>query len=468
MSFSPRTLQFFHQDLWTADLSTLTSWPRFRIRFLRLAVVAIEESRANLLRLRAMSLVYCTLLSLVPFLAVTFSVLKAFGVHNQIEPFLTRALEPLGTRGEDLSWYLIGFVGNLRVGMLGAMGVAGFFFTVITLIGQIEDTFNHIWRLRRSRTLARKFSDYLSVVLVGPVLVFAVFALTASAQSHWLIQYMLRDRSLNLAITTVAHATPLFFLCATFTFLYKFLPNTRVRFRSALIAGVTAGLLWQVADLGFAKFVASSTRYTVVYSGFAVLLLFLLWLYVAWLIILLGGEIAYLHQYSRVLVNGRVRRSRNPLSRARLAFLALTTITRRYLTQDPPWRLTELAATLYVAPTDLEDLIDEFVRRRILLRSVEPEGLALGRPPESVAVSEILEAVDTTEEPTGAREDAVSLILRRRHQAIRQALTGLTLHSLSSDEEFVKKALASDEAFSASAPAAGKKGFAVSTGRSSW
>ncbi|MBI3796346.1 MAG: YihY family inner membrane protein [Deltaproteobacteria bacterium] len=453
MSFSPWSAQFFHRELWTTDLATLTLWSRFQVRCLRLAIVVVEEFQANLLNLRAMSLVYSTLLSLVPLLAVTFSVLKAFGVHNQIEPLLTQALEPLGSKGADLAWYMLGFVSNLRVGLLGAVGVAGLFFTVISLIGQIEDALNHIWRLRYPRPLARKFSDYLSVVLVGPVLVFSAFALTASAQSSWLVQYLLSYGSLSLVITMVTRVMPLLFLCIVFTFLYKFLPNTRVPLRSAMIAGVTAGLLWQVAGLGFARFVASSTRYTVIYSSFAVLLLFLIWVYVGWLIVLVGGEVAYLHQNGHLLVRWRRRRDRNPLSRVRLAFLFLTTITRRYLTQEPLWRLTELAATLEVSPVDLEDLIDEFVRRRILLRSLEPEGLALGRPPEGVAVSEILDAIETIEEPPGTKEDAVSLILERREQAIRQALAGLTLHSLCS-EESVRKVLASDEALFSSVPSA--------------
>ena len=267
------------------------------------------------------------------------------------------------------------------------------------------------------------------------------------------MQYLLSYGSLSVVITLVTRVMPLFFLCTVFTFLYKFLPNTRVHLRSAVIAGMTAGLLWQVAGVGFARFVANSARYTVIYSSFAVLLLFLIWLYVGWLIVLVGGEVAYLHQNGHMLVTWRRRRNRNPLSRVRLALLLLAAITRRYLTQEPLWRLTELAATLQVSPIDLEDLIDEFVRRRILLRSLEPEGLAPGRPPDGVAVSEILEAVDSIEESPGTKEDAVSLILYRRDQAIRQALAGLTLHSLCS-EESVREALASDEAFSSGVPSA--------------
>jgi len=406
-------------------------------------MVAVEEFSTNQLDLRAAGLVYSTLLSLVPFLAVTFSVLKAFGVHQQIEPFLERALEPLGPQGTDVTSYVIGFVNNLQVGVLGAVGVAGLFFTVISLIGKIEDALNHIWRVRYPRVLARKFSDYLSVVLVGPVLVFTAFSLTASAQSNWVLQQLQQYESLHSVVAVVTRVMPLLFLCIAFTFVYKFVPNTQVHFRSALIAGITAGLLWQVAGIGFATFVASSAHYTAIYSSFAVLLLFLFWLYLGWLIVLIGGEVAYLYQHAAAFAALGPRRPHSALFRMQLALSTLTMIMRRYLTQEPPWRLAELSAALHVSAAELEELIDKFVQRRILLRTIEPEGLALGRPPEAVPVSEILDVADDSEQLTVAEDDPVALLLRRRDQAIRQALAGLTLQSLSS-QELIREALVPD------------------------
>jgi len=429
----PQSTKFLGHDLWSVDLSTLALWPRLRIRFLRFAIVAVEEFSTNQLDLRAAGLVYSTLLSLVPFLAVTFSVLKAFGVHQQIEPFLARALEPLGPQGAEVPGYMIGFVNNLQVGVLGAVGTAGLFFTVISLIGKIEDALNSIWRVRYPRALARKFSDYLSVVLVGPVLVFTAFSLTASAESNWVLQQFQQYESLHSVVTVVTRVMPLLFLCVAFTFVYKFVPNTQVHFRSAVIAGITAGLLWQLAGIGFAAFVASSAHYTAVYSGFAVLLLFLLWLYVGWLIVLVGGEVAYLHQHASTFATLGPRGRRSALSRMQLALSTLVMITRRYLMQEPPWRLAELSAALHVSSVELEELIDKFVQRRILLRTIEPEGLALGRLPEDISVNEILDTANGHEQLTLAEDDPIALILRRRDQAVRQALEGLTLRSLTAE-----------------------------------
>ena len=165
-----RVTNFFQQDLWETDIHSLGGFQRFGVGFLRLVVVAAWEFKESVLSIRATSLVYTTLLSLVPFLAVTFSVLKGFGFHQQIEPVLAEALEPLGPRGLEITANIIEFVDNLNVGVLGVVGVAGLFYTTYSLIEKIEEALNSIWRVHQGRPIARKFTDYLSVVLVGPVL----------------------------------------------------------------------------------------------------------------------------------------------------------------------------------------------------------------------------------------------------------------------------------------------------------
>jgi len=248
---------------------------------------------------------------------------------------------------------------------------------------------------------------------------------------------MAHVESLGLVVAMVTRVTPFFFLCTAFTFLYKFVPNTQVRFRSALIGGAIAGILWQLTGFGFAAFVANSARYTAIYSGFAVLIIFPIWLYVGWLIVLVGGEVAYFHQYPSTYLTWASWRGHSHLSRARLALSTLAVITGRHLTEEQPWRLTELSAALNVPPAILEDLVDEFVRRGMLFRTVEPEGIVLGRLPEHVTVSEVLDAVDDLDlygpEAPAESEDPVLHILRRRDHAIRCALEGITLQSLTAE-----------------------------------
>jgi membrane protein len=186
-----RILQWYEQfatQIWGDDLRELSSARRLIIVPVRLLIVLTRQLLQGQLNLRAMSLVYTTLLSVVPLLAVSFSVLKGFGVHNQIEPVLTNFLAPLGPRGYELSDNIIGFVENIRVGVLGSLGLVFLLYTVVSLIQKVESTFNYVWQVERLRGLTQRFSSYLSVILIGPVLVFTALGVTATAMNNALVQ----------------------------------------------------------------------------------------------------------------------------------------------------------------------------------------------------------------------------------------------------------------------------------------
>ncbi|MBZ0170705.1 hypothetical protein MELA_01354 [Candidatus Methylomirabilis lanthanidiphila] len=428
-----KVTKLFHCDLWTSDLDRLAPWKRAGIRLLRIILVAGLEFHENLLSIRAAGLVYTTILSLVPFLAVMFSVLKAFGVHQQIEPFLAQALEPLGERGHEITVQIIGFVNNLKVGVLGAVGMATLFWTTFSAIHQIEDALNAIWRVRRSRPIGRKFRDYLSVVLVGPVLVFAAFTMIASAQSHWLVQRVLEIQPFGYVIILGAKILPFAMLCGAFSFFYAFLPNTQVRFGSALVGGLAAGGLWQLAGTAFTSFVAGSGQYSAIYSGFAILILFLLWLYITWIIVLVGAQVSYVYQHPYVYRRDLFRRRHTHEFRESAALTVLTEITRRHLAGQPPAGTAELVLALDLPLGVVDELIETFVRCGLLLRTEDPPGFTLGRPPEYVPVCEVLRLVRTSR--WGVASDAVTpaqipALLRRRDDAVQSALKGVTLRSL--------------------------------------
>ncbi|HEX9878801.1 MAG TPA: YihY/virulence factor BrkB family protein [Candidatus Binatia bacterium] len=402
----------------------------------RFLTVFWSRFEQDMISLRATGLTFTTLLSLVPFLALAFSVMKAFGVQNQLEPFLAQALKPLGPGGLEITNRVIAFVNSLRVGVLGALGVAFLFYTVISLIGKIEDSLNAIWRVRRARGLDRMFSDYLSVVLVGPILVFTAFALTASAQSYWLVQRMLEIKPLGALVATSTQVIiPFVFLCAAFTFLYRCIPNTQVNLKSAGFGGVVAGILWQLAGVLFTVFVAHMARNDAIYSSFAIMAIFLFWLYVGWVVVLIGAEVAYFHQHPHAYHREGLKENRGHRFRERLALSALVQITRRYMSTEAPWWPSDLAEILGVPFASLDDLIDEFVGAGILLRTAEPEGVSLARSPEAVPLTEVFEVLrgPELENPITDGTATVTEALGRRDQATREALEGLNLKSLSAE-----------------------------------
>ncbi len=380
--------------------------------------------------IHAMSLTYTTILSIVPLLAVSFSVLKAFGVHNQIEPFLDQTLAPLGPGGEALSARIVGFVQNLEVGVLGAVGLAGLFYTVVSLVSSIENALNRIWGARQGRDWLSRFRDYLSIILVGPVLVFSALALMASAEQHDLVQRVFAIAPGALWFATVA--LPYLMLCGGFVILYRFMPNTYVSWSAAAVGGITGGVAWKIAGSAFTTFVAGSTRYAAIYSSFAILVLTLIWIYVSWLIVLIAAEVAYLWQHPTDVLS-RLR-DLTIAAHERNGLELMRTITANHLAGEPPLTRAALATATDLPISMVDEVVELMIAHRILLESERPPGIALAKPPERVSVFEVL---------TTLRGDAPELRLRDTPAPITQALAicgaavesalaGLTLRGLAS------------------------------------
>ena len=430
--------QFIKQDLWYLDTDSLPTFQRIGVHALRLGIAVGMEYRHRLLDARAAGLVFTTLLSLVPFLAVTFSVLKAFGVHHQIEPVLAQALEPLGPKGAEITANVIGFVDNIKVGVLGVVGVAGLFYTTYSLIDKIEQALNAIWGVQQGRSLGRKFADYLSVVLVGPVLVFTAFGVLASLQSQTLVQYVLEIQPFGTVLVWIAALAPFFILCSVFTFFYKLIPNTQVRLSSAAVGGVTAAILWGVAGEAFTKFVAESAKYSAIYSSFAVLILFLLWLYVGWLIVLIGAQFSYFHQYPTAYLSRLLWDQGTAAFRERLALRILLVMAQRHLKGGRPPTRSELAIELNLPTSLVDEQVEHLVDRGLLGVLNKPDGLSLIKPPELISVKEVLdltrEGNSTASYVPLAPDDAIAAVLRRRDEAVEDALEGVTLRSLAMED----------------------------------
>jgi membrane protein len=422
--------------LWQAEPADLTRVKRLLSSFIKIAFLVGRDFIENLVKLQAMALAFKTLLSMAPLLAVIFSILKGFGVHNRIEPVLAEALAPLGERGQEVTSHLIGFVDKMSAGALGSVGVVTLFITVLSLMGTIEQAFNTIWRVRFPRKLARRFSDYLSVLLVGPVLVFAALTITATLQSNSFVRTLLALEPFGTVMLIMLRIVPYVTLWGAFTFSYLFIPNTRVRLRSALVGGLVAAILWQTVGWGFATFVASSTRYYAIYSSFAILLLFLLWLYVGWVIVLLGAQVSHAHQHIRFYYGHRENLARSPAGREKLALQLLLLIGRNFHQGLSPMSITDLANRLQLPVALVKDFLEMFQQSRLVLPLADEETFVLGRAAEKIRIKEILDCVRTsgdTNNGTGIylREpDGIDELLLAADQSVAATLDGKTLQSL--------------------------------------
>jgi len=348
-----------------------------------------------------------TLLSIVPLLAISFSVLKAFGVHNEfVEPFLLNFLAPLGPRGEEITVKIIGFVENMKVGVLGSLGLAMLIYTAVSVIQKVEKSFNTIWKIRKTRSLARRFSDYTSVIIIGPVLIFSAIGLTASFMSNAFVQRIVSIEPFGTVFYFFAEKAPYIMVSAAFTFIYIFIPNTRVKFRSALVGGLLAGILWEAAGWAFASFIVSSTKYAAIYSGFAILIMFMIWLYVSWLILLVGAQIAFYHQYPHFLTARKEIFRQSGRLRERLAFLIMYFIGYNYYYNKRPWTLETLVHRLELPVDTALELISLLERNGLIIEtSDDPPAYIPSRDIERIPLREIFDSVRTAGEETFLIED---------------------------------------------------------------
>jgi membrane protein len=396
----------------------------------RLARAVLQKYYADELSVRAASLSYWTLLSLVPFLAVTFSVLKAFGGQDLIAPVLIALLEPLGHNRHEIVKRTVEFVDNTNVGVLGAMGVVGLFYTVIALIGNVEEAVNQIWRAQPVRNWTRRYGEFLGLLLIGPVLLFATFAVIAAAQSSRVVERLVELPGFEMALAVLTQALPFVMLWAGFAVLYKIVPSAEVYWRSALFGGALAAILWHAAGFVFAAFVANSANYRAIYSGFAFVVVFFIWLYLAWLIVLSGGMMAYLHQHADLYARGQTADDVDHAVQEWLALTALIAIARRHLAGEGPMTERELSAWVGVSLGQIEEIVERFVRHGVLLRAAEPPGVSLAAPPETVSAFEVFKIVAGHLDLSSADSDAIADLLRQRDWLLQRGLEGVTLRSL--------------------------------------
>ncbi len=393
-SIGQRLDRYVSRLIWDVDIASAGRAKASLIKPLRLVYLVVRDLLDGQLSMRAMSLVYTTILSLVPLLAVTFSVLKAFGVHNQIEPTLQNLLAALGPKGLEISKRVVEFVENTKVGVLGSIGLALLIYFVVSLVQKIEANLNYIWHVAQSRSLAQRFSEYISVILVGPVLVFSALSLTVSIENTALVQRLLAVEAISTLAYLVGRLIPYVLVCAAFTFFYVFIPNTRVNLRSALVGGIAAGVLWQTIGWLFASFVATSAKYAAIYSSFAVLVLFMIWLYVSWYIVLIGAQVAYYNQHPQTPTWRRDRlRLLMGSMRERLTLLIMGLVGYHHYYSKPCWTTEKLASYLQLDAQAVQAVIDHLVEAGFLVQTAaESPGYVPAQDIEKIRLQALLDS----------------------------------------------------------------------------
>lgn len=424
----------FEKRLWEADLRDLPPVRRVMVRVTRLLTSMVRDLQDGQLSLQAMSLVYTTFLSLAPLLAICFSVLKGFGVHNQIEPLLLNLFEPLGERREEIVMRIISFVDNIQVGILGSVGFALLVYSVISLMHKIERAFNYIWHVAEDRALAQRLGEYLAVLFVGPLLMFLSVGITASVRNAPLIERLTGLELVGSTFTQAGKLVPYLLLTLAFTFIYMFMPNTRVRFWAALGGGAVAAVLWKLLGFLFAAFIAGSGNYAAVYSAFAVIILFMIWVYVGWMVVMIGASISYYLQNPDSQGMSRIEGALSIRAREKLALAICALVGENFYASKPAWTREKLARQLRLPPHALQPVLNSLADTGVLAETGDrPPRLLPGRPFDRFSVYDLLASMrgQGEEDLNRLKDKKIDQVEQKIDSSLQSALSATMLKDLS-------------------------------------
>jgi membrane protein len=289
---------FIRVDIWRIRLADLPFGRSFLIKQLRMIILAFRGYDEDRCLLRASSLTFYTLLSIVPVAAMFFGVAKGFGFERRLQEELFNRFPGQ----EEVLNQIISFSNSLleqtQGGLIAGIGMLVLFWSVLKVLGHIEMALNDIWGIKESRSWGRKFSDYLSIMLISPLLVLisgsaTVFIKTQVTQVTQKVELL---GVISPLIFLLLNFTPYVLIWTLFTILYVIMPNTKVNFKAGLLGGVVAGTLYQIAQWGYISFQIGAAKYNAIYGSFAALPLFLMWLQISWWIVLFGAELSFANQ----------------------------------------------------------------------------------------------------------------------------------------------------------------------------
>ena len=343
--------------LWDPELAKKPWGHRVGVRALQIAYAVGRDLVEGQLSLRAMSLVYYTVIATIPLLALTFSVLKGLGAHNAMEPALLNLLAPLGERSAEVTRNVINFVENVRVDVLSFVSLGVLLYTVLNMMQKIEMSFNFIWSVAEGRRFANRVSEYLFAIIVSPLLLFLSIGITSYINTNIFERTLGNVVFGGVLLQILGSITAFMFMSLAFAFAYSFIPNTRVRFASALVGGVMTTIIWKTMGKIFQSFFASGSPNEIVYVAFFTVILVMIFAYLGWLVLLTGSSIAYYHQYPSRARTGRRTARLSLQDEEELTLTVVLLIVQRFQRQQTPWSAGELASHLHINPLIVDEIL---------------------------------------------------------------------------------------------------------------
>jgi membrane protein len=395
-----KIIHFVTVDIWRIQQRDFSRAKWFLIRQLRFLIVAVRGLAEDKIQLRASALTFNTLLAVVPLAAVIFGIAKGFGFEKALERYLIENLQmhaEVITRVIEFSRSLLE---NAKGGVIAGIGFVVLFWAIIRVLANIERSFNDIWGIGRSRSLLRKISDYLAFMLICPFLLVMSSTMTVviSAQVRLIVSKVALLGVLSPAIALGVKLIPLIILWILFTFIYIFMPNTRVKLRFAAVAGFITAVLFQFFQLVYINSQILIAKYNAIYGSFAALPLFLIWLQMSWLIVLLGAELSFAGQnvemYKFEQQYQKVSYSFKKLLSLRIAHVLVQNFSRA----QQPWGETQIAHALEIPIRLAREILGDLRAAGVVSQvSLDDERMVAYQParnPEEITVQYVIDALE--------------------------------------------------------------------------
>ncbi len=354
-------VKYFNETIWHISLSDISRGRSFVIKQTRIIILAARGFMNDKVQLRASALTFYSLLSVIPMVAIAFAIAKGFGLDQNLNQLVTKEFQ---SQPEVLSWLLTEAQNALqetRGGYIAGVGVIILIWSVMSLFGQIENSFNHIWQIESSRPWYRKFTDYITMMLIAPVFLIlssSITVLVSTRLSELISEAPILDFFKPLVSFLVMFA-PYFLAWIALTILYMIIPNTKVKFVPALVSGIIAGTILQILQWLYIDLQFGISKLSAIYGSFAAIPLFIVWLQSSWIIILLGAELSFANQnVSRYEFESEALNVSNYQKRA-LSLIIMNRIIRNFSGGDSPISAEKISVELKIPVRLVRDILQD-------------------------------------------------------------------------------------------------------------
>lgn len=418
---------FLFKDIWQFSNKRTSPLRAFFIKQIKIFIITIKGFMDNKVVLRASSLTYFSLMSVVPIVAMAFGIAKGFGMDKLLEQELSNKLEG---QQEVLNW-IIQFANSMlqrtQGGVVAGVGLILLFYSVMSILGNIEASFNFIWEVKKGRTLFRKFADYLAIMIIAPVIIILSSSVTVYITTQ--IEYILESIKFlgffSPLIRVFINLIPYVLIWFLFSFIYIVMPNTNVRFGPAILAGMVAGTIFQITQWGYVKFQIGVSSYNAIYGSFAALPLFMLWVQIGWLIVLFGAELSYAAQnfekYEYELEANQISAG----YKKSLSLLVMNFIVKRFSRGEPAPTIDEISGTLEMPSRIVREIINHLHEAGLISKVVGDVYKEYGYQPSvdigQLTIKNVFDKLDST----GVNNLAIASVPEM--QSINQLIQGFSL-----------------------------------------